>query len=116
MITPIEAELKNNKIQNLVFALDSSTRYIPMSTLFDGSKYLVENYQISTVISASLTNLGEPLPPGTENTQVLAVGLSDKVTGYNALPNVPKELEAIVHEHFRRVSTFPPSCTSGDRV
>ncbi|MBR8838799.1 MAG: CHAT domain-containing protein [Stigonema ocellatum SAG 48.90 = DSM 106950] len=108
LIKPIEAELKNNKIQNLVFALDSYTRYIPMSSLFDGSKYLVENYQVSTVISASLTNLGEPLPPGTENTQVLAVGLSDQVTGFNPLPNVPKELEAIVHENAKSSTGIYP--------
>lgn len=96
LIKPIEAELRNNKIKNLVFALDSSTRYIPMSALFDGEKYLVENYNVSTVISASFTNQGEKLPAETQNIPVLALGLSKAIANFNALPNVPEELDAIV--------------------
>ncbi len=55
LIKPMEAELKANDIHNLVFALDRSTRYLPMATLFDGEKYLIENYSVSTVVSANLT-------------------------------------------------------------
>jgi tetratricopeptide (TPR) repeat protein len=65
LIKPIEPELKANKIQNLVFSLDRSTRYVPMSALFDGEKYLVENYAVSTVLSADLTDTRDGLPPGT---------------------------------------------------
>ena len=56
LIKPLEGELKANDIHNLVFSLDHSTRYIPMSALFDGEKYLIENYTVSTVVSANLTN------------------------------------------------------------
>lgn len=55
LLKPMEAELKANDIHNLVFALDRSTRYLPMATLFDGQKYLIENYSVSTVVSANLT-------------------------------------------------------------
>jgi CHAT domain-containing protein len=98
LIKPVESELKTNKIQNLVFALDRVTRYIPMSALFDGEKYLVENYTISTVVSADLTDTRDRIPPGTQNTSVLALGLSNAVSGFNALPNVPAELDAIVRK------------------
>ncbi|HBE21145.1 MAG TPA: hypothetical protein DEG17_11955, partial [Cyanobacteria bacterium UBA11149] len=91
-------ELKENKIQNLVFSLARVTRYLPMSALFDGEKYLIENYNISTIISANLTKMGDRLPPGTEKTSVLALGLSDAVGEFNPLPNVPQELDAIVKE------------------
>ncbi|HEY9610825.1 CHAT domain-containing protein, partial [Allocoleopsis sp.] len=94
----LQKELKENKIQNLVFSLDRVTRYIPMSAVFDGEKYLIENYNISTIISANLTQTGERLPPGTQNTQVLAAGLSEAKKGFNSLPNVPAELNAIVHQ------------------
>jgi len=105
LIKPIEWELKKNKIENVVFALDRSTRYIPMSALFDGNQYLVENYNVSTVISASLTNKSDSfatalradrLQPGTQNTPVLALGLSAAVTNFNPLPAVEQELDAII--------------------
>jgi CHAT domain-containing protein/lipopolysaccharide biosynthesis regulator YciM len=96
LVKPIEAEIKANKIENLVFSLDRSTRYIPLNALFDGEKYLVEHYNISTVISAGLTNMSDRLPTNTENTPVLALGVSQAKSGYNALPNVIPELNAIV--------------------
>ena len=98
LIKPIKPELKTNKIQNLVFSLDRASRYIPMSALFDGEKYLVENYAISLVLSADLTDTKDRLPPGTQNTPVLALGLSNAVAGFNSLPNVPAELGAIVRK------------------
>ncbi|GAB4203940.1 MAG: hypothetical protein Fur006_58650 [Coleofasciculaceae cyanobacterium] len=94
----LQKELKDNKIQNLVFSLDRVTRYIPMSAVFDGDQYLIENYNISTIISANLTQTSERLPPGTQNTSVLAAGLSEAQKGFNPLPNVPAELDAIVRQ------------------
>ncbi len=96
LIKPLEGELKSNTIENLVFSLDRAARYIPMSALFDGEKYLIENYTVSTVLSADLTNLEKRLPPGTQQTSVLAMGLSEAVAGFSPLPNVPPELDAIV--------------------
>ncbi|WP_374875466.1 CHAT domain-containing protein [Microseira sp. BLCC-F43] len=98
LIKPLESELKANKVQNLVFSLDRVTRYIPMGALFDGERYLIENYSVSTVLSADLTDLRDRLPPGTQNTRVLALGLSNAVAGFNSLPNVPAELDAIVRK------------------
>lgn len=98
LILPLEPELKKNKIQNLVFSLDRAARYIPMSALFDGEKYLIENYAVSTVLSADLTNTSDRIPPGTQNTSILALGLSNPVPGFNPLPNVPAELDAIVRK------------------
>lgn len=99
LIKPLEPELKANPIQHLVFSLDQVTRYIPISALFDGKKYLIENYTVYTVLSADLTDPRDRLPPGTQNTSVLAVGLSDAVAGFNPLPNVPAELDAIVRKN-----------------
>ncbi|MBD2126207.1 CHAT domain-containing protein [Microcoleus sp. ZQ-A2] len=96
LIKPLETELKANPIKHLVFSLDRVTRYIPMSALFDGKNYLIENYSVYTVLSADLTDMRDRLPIGTQNTPILAMGLSDAVSGFNALPNVPAELDAIV--------------------
>jgi len=155
LIAPVEKELKANDIQNLVFSLDSSTRYIPMGALFDGEKYLVENYTVSTVLSANLTKTRSPIdspsssvkssttvPPyacadgcrltnssvipkgsgsggaaaiedqkttktpsssetpvsNTPNPRILGLGVSEALAGFQALPNVPAELDAIVQQ------------------
>ena len=96
LVKPMEPELKANKIQNLVFALDRSARYIPISALYDGKQYLIENYTVTTVLSAGLTDTEKRLPPGTKNTSVLGLGLSQAVPGFSALPNVGKEIDAII--------------------
>jgi len=98
LIKPLEPELKANKIQNLVFSLDRVTRYIPMSALFDGEKYLIENYAVSTILSAELTDLRDRLPASNQ-TSILALGASEfKDKDYKPLPNVPAELNAIIQQ------------------
>jgi CHAT domain-containing protein len=92
----LQAELSANDIKHLVFAPDSVTRYIPMGVLYDGKKYLVENYTIATIISAGLTDTTSRLPNSAKNTSVLAAGLSQPVSGYSPLPNVLTEINAIV--------------------
>lgn len=92
----LQKELQANvkqPIQNLVFAPDRSTRYIPMNSLFDGEKYLIERYTVSTIVAATKTDPGAKLPI---KPKVLAMGLSDAVAGFNALPGVPVELDTIV--------------------
>ncbi len=98
LIKPLEGELRKNKIQNLVFALDRQVRYVPMSALYDGEKYLVERYNVSVVPSAALVDMKEKLPPGTQNVSVLGLGLTNKVPGFNPLPNVQTELDGIVRK------------------
>jgi CHAT domain-containing protein/tetratricopeptide (TPR) repeat protein len=148
LIKPVELELKANKVQNIVFSLDRSTRYLPMGVLYDGEKFLVENYAISTVLSANMTKTQLPLssianaanyskntpsfacgescrlahnstqlnggysPSKTperllgeaetvlnpQNPRILGLGVSEAVAGFEALPNVPAELDAIVRQ------------------
>jgi CHAT domain-containing protein len=98
LIAPLEPELKANHIQHLVFSLDRATRYIPMAALFDGKQYLVENYTISTVLSADLTNMSDRLP-APANTQAIAFGLSQATADFPSLPNVPNELNAIIRQN-----------------
>jgi CHAT domain-containing protein/Flp pilus assembly protein TadD len=96
LIKPLEPELKANKIQNLVFSLDRVTRYIPISALFDGEKFLIENYAVSTILSAELTDLRDRLPASNQ-TSILALGASE-FRDFSPLPYVPAELNAIVQQ------------------
>ena len=98
LIKPIEPELEKNQVQNLVFSLDRVTRYIPMSALFDGKKYLIENYGVSTILSADLTDTKDRLPSGKQSISVLGLGVSEARGEFSALPNVISELDAIIQQ------------------
>jgi CHAT domain-containing protein len=97
LIRPLEKEIDTGKINNLVFALDRFLRYIPMSALFDSQagKYLIQKgYQVSTIISASKTNVGDRL--AAKDINVLAMGLTKPKPPFLALTNVEQELTSIV--------------------
>ncbi len=94
----LEKELRTNQIENLIFSLDNVTRYIPTAALFNGKRYLIEDYNLSTIISAELTDTTSHLSADVNQTNILALGLSNPVAGFNPLPNVPDELDAIVRD------------------
>ncbi|MEM7717064.1 MAG: tetratricopeptide repeat protein, partial [Cyanobacteria bacterium P01_A01_bin.68] len=107
LIKPLEGELQQEKVRNLVFALDRVTRYVPMSALYDGKHYLIENYTIHNVLSADLTNTSARLPAKIKDTKVLAMGVSDAVGGFSALNNVPREVDNIVRNSKRDKGVYP---------
>lgn len=107
LVQPLQDELIDNHIENLVFALDRVTRYIPMSALFDGKKYLIERYTVSTILSAGLTDTGSPSPNDIQNTRVLALGTAHGIAGFTDLPNVPVELNKIVREKKGERGIYP---------
>ena len=96
LIAPIRPQLEANGIQNLVFSLDRSTRYIPMAALHDGQHYLVEKFAISTILTAGTTDTSDKLAANPADNRVLGLGLSNAVSGFDALPNVETELNGIV--------------------
>lgn len=96
LIAPIRSQLDANGIQNLVFSLDRATRYIPLSALYDGQHYLVENFAISTILTAGTTDTTDKLSINPADNKVLGLGLSNAVAGFNPLPNVEAELNIII--------------------
>lgn len=96
LIAPLRSQLDANQIQTLVFSLDRSTRYMPLAALFDGKQYLAERFTLSTILTAGLTDTSDKLSPNPRDTSVLGLGLSNPVPGFSPLPNVPKEIDAIV--------------------
>ncbi len=107
LIKPLEGELQENKVKNLVFALDRVTRYVPMSALYDGKQYLIENYTIYNVLSADLTDTDAKLPAKIQDTKVLAMGVSDAMGGFPALNNVPQEVDNIVKSSSKDKGIYP---------
>jgi CHAT domain-containing protein/Flp pilus assembly protein TadD len=95
LIAPMAPELEKNAISHLIFAQDRTTRYLPMAALYDGSQYLLENYTVSTVLSAALTDTQGRLGH-VDSASALGLGLTQAVPGFSPLPNVAEELRAMI--------------------
>lgn len=94
LIKPVETDLKNSKVNTLVFIPDGLLRNIPISALYDGKEYLVQKY--SVVISPGL-QLFTPKPLGQKKLNALAGGLSQRPKNekFAPLPYVLDELKFI---------------------
>ncbi|WP_157135547.1 CHAT domain-containing protein, partial [Kamptonema sp. PCC 6506] len=94
LILPIEADLKNLKIDTLLLSLDPGLRSLPIAALHDGNQFMVEKYSFSLIPSFSLTNTTYT---SIADASVLAMGASE-FTDKSPLPAVPVELSAIASE------------------
>lgn len=92
LISPLEADLNNKKIDTLVIVADQSLRTIPLSVLHDGHEFLINKYAIAITPGLTLT---DPDPLDKKHDTVLISGLSESVQGYPALKHVRGELEEI---------------------
>jgi CHAT domain-containing protein len=93
LLTPLAGDLAATKTKTLVFVLDGAFRNIPMSILYDGDKYLFENYNLALTPGLQLV----PPPDATARirSQVLIGGISESRQGFSALPGVKPEIESI---------------------
>ena len=92
IIEPIETQLANRKVKNLVFVLDGQLGNIPMGALYDGKKILVQNYNIAITPGLQLLN---PQPLAHAQLRTLAGGLTEGKGKFPELPAVRKELQEI---------------------
>jgi CHAT domain-containing protein len=92
LIRPLAADLADLKIDTLVFVPDGSLRTIPMGALHDGKQFLVARYALGITPGLSLT---DPRPIPRDHVKVLALGVTQAVQGFPALPNVGPELAAL---------------------
>ncbi len=92
LIKPTLNDLKAAKIKTLVFVLDSALRNLPVAALYDGEKYLVEDYAIALTPGLQL------LPSkaiNNERIEAVVGALSEANQGFSALPGVENEIEDI---------------------
>jgi CHAT domain-containing protein len=98
-------DIAKTKIQTIMWSLDGTLRYLPVAALYDGQKYLVENYRNVVFTIASRDHLKDPV---SAKWQALGVGVSrereviDEVSKaslkFAALPGVREELSGIVRQ------------------
>ncbi|MFH7243778.1 MAG: CHAT domain-containing protein [Spirulina sp.] len=92
LIDPMQEVLAETRPQTLVFVLDGALRNTPMAALYDGERYLVEDYAIA--LSPGLQLLG-PRPLQDSRMAALLAGLTEPRHGFSALTNVNNEIQTI---------------------
>ena len=92
LIEPIKKILKEDGVDTLVFVPDGALRNVPMSALFDGEKYLLEQYAVGVAPGLSLIESQEATSP---NSRFLFSGLAAERHGFPGLPAVVQEAELI---------------------
>lgn len=92
IVAPIEAQLKANDIDIVVFTMDTGLRSLPIAALHDGKQFLVEKYAVSMIPSFGLTDISYV---DIRNKPILAMGAS-QFKEQVALPAVPVELQTVI--------------------
>lgn len=92
LIRPLENDLSRHKTDTLVFVPDGPLRTIPMAALHDGQQFVIARYALATTPGINLT---DPRPLARDTARVLAVGVTEAVHGFPALPFVAAELAAV---------------------
>lgn len=93
LLAPLEKDLNTLGAKRLMWSLDGALRYVPIAALHDGEKFLVERYENVVFTPASQARLKDE--PRSSDWRVLGVGVSKSVGGFQALPEVVGELEAV---------------------
>jgi CHAT domain-containing protein len=102
LIFPIEADLKANKIDTLIFCLGGGLRSLPLPALYDGKQFLVEKYSLTRIPGFNLTTIAQG---DLGNAQVLAMGAS-QFKEQPALPGVAIELKTIIETPWKGQSVL----------
>jgi CHAT domain-containing protein len=112
LIRPIESDLQNSGVKNLVFVLDGTLQNIPVAALYDQHKqqYLIEKgYNIAITPGLELL---PPTPLSSERLQAVLGGLSEERENFPPLPSVKEELEQITKKLSESQSFINDSFTS----
>ncbi len=92
LIRPAETLLASHNLKTLVFVPDGTLKNLPMSVLYDGQQYLIENYSVALTPGLQLV-AAQTLHQ--KQVEVLMGGLSESRQGFAALPGVEQEIEQI---------------------
>ncbi|MFM2433203.1 MAG: hypothetical protein RLZZ511_4417 [Cyanobacteriota bacterium] len=99
LVEPFERDLEVAGIKTLVFVQDGILRTVPMASLHDGEKFLVQKYAIAAAPSLSLV---DAKPLDRKNLNILAMGYTQAATiggsFFQPLAQVESELAGIARQ------------------
>ncbi|MCU0547814.1 MAG: CHAT domain-containing protein [Leptolyngbya sp. Prado105] len=100
IITPLEAQLQAEGINQIIFCLGSGLRSLPLAALHDGQKFLIEKYNLAIIPAF---NLLDRQSRTSANTEILAMGAST-FSNKPPLPGVPLEISSITQTPWQGTS------------
>jgi CHAT domain-containing protein/tetratricopeptide (TPR) repeat protein len=123
LIAPLAADLDAAQAETLIYAPDGTLRYIPLAALHNGQHWLVEDFRITHITAASLTDFDTaPQPELTVLAGAFSEGeaeflVAEREFHYSGLPFAGVEVEtiaqtipattALVDEAFSPTATIP---------
>ena len=111
LIEPIAIDLKNASIKTLIYAPDGQMRYVPLSALYDGQKWLIETFQVNYITTLNLTNLetqsfqNPSIIAGAFTDQKRQIKVADRLFTFNSIPAAHKEVETL-SQTFSKTTTL----------
>lgn len=93
LVEKMAPDLLQAHAQTLMWSLDGTLRYLPVAALYDGQKYLVENYALSEFTPVSNARLKDRPD---RNWRAAGFGVTRAYGDDNALPAVASELTGII--------------------
>jgi CHAT domain-containing protein len=105
LLAPVAKDLRAMKAETLMWSLDGVLRYVPMTALHDGEKYLVERFRHSVFTPVSNARLKDT---PSRHWQALGLGVT-KSFGANipALPGVAEEMRGIIKAAGSQTGVLP---------
>ncbi|NJN60932.1 MAG: CHAT domain-containing protein [Coleofasciculaceae cyanobacterium RL_1_1] len=94
LIRPIAPELEARNIDTLMLSVDAGLRSLPFGALYDGERYLIEQYSYSLIPSLGLVD--PRYQPLAIDAPMLAMGASQFIR-QSPLPAVPAELNTLIN-------------------
>lgn len=88
----LRQDLDKIHAQTILWSLDGTLRYVPISALHDGKSYLVERFRNSLINPESLASLAEE---DSGKWQGEGFGVSQAYPPFTSLPSVPEELHRV---------------------
>ena len=91
LLRPDEDFIEAADTETIVVVPEGALRTIPISTLHDGERFLVERFAVATTPGIQLTKTLQVA----ESNKLLVGGLTESVQGFAELPNVEREINTI---------------------
>jgi CHAT domain-containing protein len=92
LIRPAATAIANSGVDSLIFVPDDALRNVPMAVLYDGDRYLGQDYSIALAPGLQLI---ESQQLDRQEIVALTAGLTEARQGFSSLPNVALELSEI---------------------
>ena len=93
LLRPVRDALDAGGVKTLMVWLDGALRYVPLAALHDGEGWLVESFRLAMYTPVTHAALKDRR---SGSWRVNAFGMSKEAPGFDPLPGVPDELDAIV--------------------